>query len=224
MYRNELKYMINAHQKDVMTHKAHHLFERDSYSDAAGAYVVSSLYFDDYHQSAFFDKVNGIRGRKKFRVRIYNHQPDVIKLERKIKRENVTEKNHIRITREAYDALVCGDAGFLKDSDEAVARDFYLAFQTRNLRPRVVVEYRREAFMYRYGDVRITFDTLLKAGPFQKDLFARGHLIPALPGEQIILEVKFTGYLPDVVRSSIQIDNLQWQSISKYARCCAAGM
>lgn len=224
MYRNELKYMINAHQKDVMAQKARHIFERDSFSDAAGGYLVSSLYFDDYHQSAFFDKVNGIRERKKFRVRIYNHQPDVIKLERKIKRENVTEKNHVQITREEYGALVCGDAGFLKDIDDAVARDFHLAFQTRNLRPRVVVEYRREAFLYRYGDVRITFDTMLKAGPFQKDLFARGHLIPALPGEQIILEVKFTGYLPDVVRSSIQTDNLQWQSISKYARCCAAGM
>ncbi len=224
MYRNEWKFLTNVHQKEVMANKLSRMCQRDSHSDAEGGYWVSSLYFDDYNQSAFFDKLSGIRDRKKFRVRIYNHQSDVIKLERKIRRGHVTEKSHIRISKDEYDAVVHGDVSFMRHKDDAVARDFYLHYRTKNLRPRVVVEYRREAFMYRYGKVRITLDYLLKAGVFQKDLFSHGYMISAMPFDQIILEVKHTGYLPDVVRSVIQTDNLQWQSSSKYVKCCVVGM
>lgn len=197
---------------------------RDAFCDENGEYLISSLYFDDYHQSAFFDKLSGVKDRKKFRVRVYNYQPDVIKLERKIKRENVTQKSHLLISKKEYDSLISGDLDFLKNRYELVAKDFYLHYHIKNLRPRVVVEYRREAFIFRYGDVRITFDCLLKAGIFQKDLFANGYMIPAIPQDQIILEVKFTGYFPSVIRNIIQINNLQWQSSSKYAKCCVVGM
>lgn len=207
-----------------MANKLSKICHRDSFSDAGGGYLVSSLYFDDYNQSAVFDKLSGIRDRKKFRVRIYNYQPDVIKLERKIKRGYVIEKSHIRISKDEYDTLVRGDVSFLRHKDDVVAKDFYFDYRTKNLRPRLVVEYRREAFIYEYGDVRITFDYLLKAGVFQKDLFSNGYMISAIPHDQIILEVKYTGYFPGVIRNIIQIDNLQWQSISKYVKCCVVGM
>ena len=224
MYRNELKFFINAHQKEVMANKLSKICQRDSFSDADGGYLVSSLYFDDYNQSAIFDKLSGIRDRKKFRVRIYNYQSNVIKLERKIKRGIVTNKSHIQISKEEYDSLVSGDVSFLKLKEDVIAKDFYLYYRTKNLRPRVVVEYRREAFIYKYGDVRITFDYLLKAGVFQKDLFSNGYMISAIPHDQIILEVKYAGYFPDVIRNIIQINNLQWQSNSKYVKCCVVGM
>ena len=224
MYRNELKFFINAHQKNVMANKLSKICQRDSFSDADGGYLISSLYFDDYNQSAFFDKLSGIRDRKKFRVRVYNYQSNVIKLERKIKRENVIEKSHIQISKEEYDTLVSGDVSFLRAKDDLVAKDFFLYYRTKNLRPRVVVEYRREAFIYKYGNVRITFDSLLKAGIFQKDLFSNGYMISAIPHDQIILEVKYTGYFTDAIRNIIQINNFQWQSSSKYAKCCVVGM
>ncbi|MEJ2756996.1 MAG: polyphosphate polymerase domain-containing protein [Anaerolineales bacterium] len=224
MYRNELKFLINAHQKNLMAIKLSKIFQRDPFSDADGGYLISSLYFDDYHQSAFFDKLSGVRDRKKFRVRVYNYQPNVIKLERKIKRVNVIEKSHLQISKEEYDMLICGDVGFLGHKDNLVAKDFYLCYRTKNLRPRVVVEYRREAFIYKFGDVRITFDYSLKAGVFQNDLFSNGYMISAIPQDQIILEVKYTGYIPDIVRNIIQINNLQWQSSSKYAKCFVVGM
>jgi hypothetical protein len=170
------------------------------------------------------DKLSGIKDRSKFRIRVYNRQPDVIKLERKIKRGAVTDKANVRISREEYCGLICGDASWLKEKDSEVAKEFYLLYQTRNLRPKVVVEYRRDAFIFPYGDVRITFDHFLKAGIFQKDLFANGYMISAIPDDQIILEVKYTGYFPDVIRNIIQIENLQWQSSSKYVKCCVVGL
>jgi hypothetical protein len=224
MYRNELKYFINAHQKMVMANKLSKICQRDSFSDPDGGYLISSLYFDDYNQSAIFDKLSGIKDRKKYRVRVYNYQSNIIKLERKIKRGNVTEKSHIRISKEEYDSLVNGDASFLKHKDDIVAKDFYLYYRIKNLRPRVVVEYRREAFIYKYGDLRITFDSLLKSGVFKNDLFSKGYMISVIPHDQIILEVKYTGYFPDVIRNIIQMDNLQWQPVSKYLMCCVVGM
>jgi len=224
MYRNELKFIINAHQKNLMANKLRNLCQRDSFGDAAGVYLISSLYFDDYNRSAFLDKMNGIRDRKKFRIRVYNYQSDVIKLERKIKRGSLTDKSHLQISREEYDQLIRGDVSFLSHKDDDVAKDFYLNYRTRNLRSRVVVEYRREAYVYKYGDVRICFDTLLKAGIFQDDLFSNGHRISVIPPDQIILEVKYTGYLPDVIRNLIQLNNLQWQSVSKYAKCFVVGL
>src|SRR4030042_360536 len=215
---------MNAHKKNMMTNKLSRICQRDSFSDAEGGYLISSLYFDDYNQSAFFDKLSGISDRKKFRVRIYNCQSNVIKLERKIKREHIIEKSHIQISKEEYNTLVGGDVGFLRHKDDVVAKDFYLYYRTKNLRPRVVVEYRREAFIYKYGHVRITFDYLLKAGVVQKDLFSNGYMISAIPHDQLILEVKYTGYFPDVIRNIIQIDNLQWQSSSKYVMCCVVGV
>ena len=223
MYRNELKFFINTHQKNLMVNKLINICQRDSFSDADGRYLISSLYFDDYNQSAFFDKLSGIRDRKKFRVRVYNYQSDFIKLERKIKREYVTEKSYIQISKEEYETLDRGEVSFLRQKDHVVANDFYLNYRTKNLRPSVVVEYRREAFIYKYGDVRICFDYFLKAGVFQKDLFSNGYMISAIPHDQIILEVKYTGYIPDVIRNIIQMDNLQWQSSSKYAKCCVVG-
>lgn len=223
MFRNELKFFINAHQKNTMASKLSKICQRDLFSDATGGYFISSLYFDDYNQSALFDKMSGKRDRKKFRVRIYNYQSNVIKLERKIKWDNVTEKSNILISKEQYESLVNGDASFLRQKDDIVAKDFYLDFRTKNLRPRVVVEYRRDAFIYPYGDVRITFDYFLKAGIFQKDLFSNGYMISAIQPDQIILEVKYTGYFPDIIRNIIQINNIQWQSISKYFMCCVAG-
>lgn len=224
MYRNEFKFFINAHQKYMMANKLSKICHRDSFSDADGGYLISSLYFDDYNQSSFIDKLSGIRDRKKFRVRVYNYQSNVIKLERKIKRGNVIDKSHIQISKEEYDTLVSGDVSFLRHKDDVVAKDFYLYYRTKNLRPRLVVEYRREAFIYKYGDVRITFDYLLKAGVFQKDLFSNGYMISAIPHDQIILEVKYTGYFPGVIRNIIQINNLQWQSSSKYVMCYVVGM
>jgi hypothetical protein len=224
MYRNELKFYINAHQKNIMANKLSKICHRDPFSDSDGGYLVSSLYYDDYNQSAFFDKLSGIRYRKKFRVRVYNYQSDVIKLERKIKRGSVTEKSHIQISKEEYNHLVSRDVRFLRHKDDLVAKDFYLYYRTKNLCPRVVVEYRREAFIYTYGDVRICFDYYLKAGASRKDLFSNGYMISALPQDQIILEVKFTGYLPDAIRNIIQINNLQRQSISKYAKCFVVGI
>ena len=91
MPRNELKYIINFHQKRILAGKLDSICQRDPFSDADGSYLISSLYFDDYNQSALLDKLTGVSERKKFRIRVYNHQTNIIKLERKSKKKNKIE-------------------------------------------------------------------------------------------------------------------------------------
>ena len=37
-----------------------------------GRYTIRSLYFDDYHNKALTEKLDGTDPREKFRIRIYN--------------------------------------------------------------------------------------------------------------------------------------------------------
>lgn len=220
MYRNELKYIINMRQKSIIASKLNRVCKRDVFSDAYGGYRIDSLYFDDYSKSALFDKLSGVHDRKKFRIRAYNGSSDVIKLERKIKRQNVCLKESVLLSEREYYAILNRDVGFLRYKNNPVAMDFYLNYQNKRLRPKVVVDYRREAFIYPYGKVRITFDSALKAGVGFYDIFSDGNLISALPANLLILEVKYTGYFPDLIRNLIQINTLQWQASSKFAKCC----
>ena len=91
----------------------------------------------------------------------------------------------------------------------------------QQLRPRVLVSYVREPYIYRAGNVRVTFDSHIRTSLFERD-FAVGTLpdISATdaPGDTI-LEVKFDAFLPEVIRGLLQVGTLRQQAFSKYGAC-----
>ncbi len=219
VYRNELKYMINSQQEAVISSRLAHICKIDKNADDQGFYRVSSVYFDDYIHSGVQDKLSGINRRKKFRIRIYNGSDSVIKLERKAKNGNVCLKDSVIITRDEYEKIMDGKIEFIAKTDNVVLRDFYTLHKTRKLRAKVIVDYRRKAFIYKYGNVRITFDKRMNASLGQCDLFSDIIYLPAMETSQTILEVKYTGFLPEVIRDMIQHGTGNLQAISKYATC-----
>lgn len=74
--------------------------------------------------------------------------------------------------------------------------------KTQQLRPRVLVSYVREPYVYAAGNVRVTFDSNIRTSLFQRD-FLNGALPDIIatdaPGD-IILEVKYDVRLPEVIR------------------------
>ena len=60
--------------------------KNDKFANADGDYHIRSLYFDDINNTALFEKQAGILTRKKYRIRIYNLEDNVIK---KIKNRTV---------------------------------------------------------------------------------------------------------------------------------------
>ena len=87
------------------------------------------------------------------------------------------------------------------------------------LRPRTVVCYDREAFLYAPGNVRITLDRNLRtcedrAGFLTPDAF------PLKPLEGVtVLEIKYDAFLPDLVRLAVRTPDRRAGACSKYALC-----
>lgn len=86
-YRHELKYLISYGQKADLNLRLAPLLEQDSHA-RGGCYMIRSLYFDDYWNTAYQEKVDGVLMRKKYRIRIYDYSDRVIKLERKRKSDS----------------------------------------------------------------------------------------------------------------------------------------
>jgi hypothetical protein len=190
-------------------------FDLDPYP----AYHIRSLYWDTYEQHGLFEKLAGIDARHKFRIRIYNHQDQVIHLEKKIKRGDLTRKLATHLTREQTDRLLAGDSAVLLEVP-GLGEEMYGDIRTRLLAPRLLVDYIRVPLVWTPGNVRITFDRQLATGLYRTDLFdPDAGLQPILLEGQTILEVKYDRIMPDFICDLLPLGGASVMSISKYVLC-----
>ena len=114
-----------------------------------------------------------------------------------------------------------GEYGFLLHRQEDFAAELYAALRTEGWRPRVLVDYDREPFIFPLEDVRITIDRNIRTGMRCTELFDPH--TPTFPATDFangcILEVKFNRYLPSYVRSLIQVNAASHTAASKYLYC-----
>ena len=218
MYRYELKYAISDASAHIIAMRLSKLCRKDGHADKNGRYRVTSLYFDDYCNSAVEDNLSGQLVRKKFRIRMYNGNKGFIRLERKVKHAGGCRKDSAMITQEDYARIISGDIAYLQDADNPVLRDFATAAKLRLLKPRVVVDYMREAYVYEPGNVRVTLDRKVRASVGRPDLLDSGATY-APAAEGVILEVKYTGFLPGTIAALVQQDSSLRQAASKYTMC-----
>ena len=112
-YRVEQKYMLTLPQYQGLMPVIAGLLERDRHAGARGEYMIRSLYFDDMYQSAYEEKLDGVYSRKKYRIRVYNCQDQIIHLECKYKQGAYISKESVSLTREEYERILQGDCLFL---------------------------------------------------------------------------------------------------------------
>ena len=220
-YRHELKYYITLGEYELLQRKLSLTMERDAFAKKnGGEYFIRSLYFDDRDDSAFREKLSGIDERDKFRIRIYDMRDDVIKLECKHKSNGYIKKQSIGLSRKEYEKLISGDRLFLLNRPESFARRMYLEFAQRALKPAVIVDYTREAFVFPMEDVRVTFDKNVRTGLRSVDMFNAGiPTYPVIDDYGMVLEIKFNRFLPTYIRSLLQLEASQRSAISKYVLC-----
>lgn len=218
-FRHELKFMIRESEKELLASRLSLLLEKDSHAKD-GIYLIRSLYFDDIWESAYEEKLAGVASRKKYRIRIYNYSDSVIRLECKRKEGAYIQKTSAVLSREETDRILAGEYLFLAQRKEAVCQSFYRECTVRRMRPSVMVDYDREPFVSPYGTVRITFDSHVRAGLLSDDLFdEKLPVTEVLQPGWLILEVKFTEYLPQSIRSILPISEAASISASKYTLC-----
>ena len=116
--------------------------------------------------------------------------------------------------------ILNGDMEFLLYRKERVCQELYGYYLTKRLRPSVVVEYRREAYIYPYGNVRITFDKNISASTRDLDMFSpKYHTAEVLDDDIMVMEVKYDDYIPMHILNLLQIAIADRCAISKYVMC-----
>lgn len=222
-YRHELKYRISEAEKAALTLRLEALqpiLRRDPHAQGGG-YFIRSLYFEDCWNSAYAEKDAGVLLRKKYRIRIYDCSDRIIKLERKKKCGSWIYKEEADLTHEQLDCILKGDYGFLRTAPKLLCREFYYECLSNLLRPRVIVDYDREPWVMDEGTVRITFDEHIRAAVGGWNLFDPNlPTLPVLEAGTLILEVKFTEFLPGLVRQLLPPRAQEMTAASKYVLCC----
>lgn len=218
--RHELKYHLDFMQYRVLSQKLKNVLKSDSHAGPDGRYHIRTLYFDDFRNSAYFEKMAGVATRKKYRMRIYNVDDSFVKFERKSKFNEYVCKDSQVISRKDADLIIGGDVSFLVDSESKLLRCFYLECKRNLLRPVVLVDYMREAYVHPVGNVRVTFDICVKTGLGPVSFFDRNTSTVTVCEEPgVILEIKYDDVLPQVVRGLFPSSIRPRAALGKFALC-----
>lgn len=217
-FRNEIKHYINISDYFSIRSRLMQIMRIDKNSNADREYRIRSLYFDNIRDKVLMEKINGINEREKFRIRFYNDDHSFIRLEKKSKINGLCNKISESISKNECKRILNRDIDFLKVSNKGLFVELYSKMKWDLLRPKTIVDYTREAYVYPVGNVRITFDKNIRTGIHSKNLFDKDlPTINSVDNRYIVLEVKYDEFLPAIIQDIIQTNDRRAQSISKYA-------
>lgn len=204
MLRYERKYVISVRDFVLMERRLAMLMHKDPHC-AAGPYQVRSLYFDTLEDDALQDNLAGVWNKQKLRLRTYNLASGPFMLEYKCKTGELGTKMKLTVTRQEAEQLVMGRFDFLGDKNDRLAAELFATVKMDCFLPRTVVDYRRIAYVEQLNDTRVTFDDNVAACQSTRDFFSENlPLVPLMPPDKGVLEVKYNGFLPSVVEQALE--------------------
>jgi hypothetical protein len=216
--RHEWKHEVSASDLIALRQRLRAVAAPDPHA-ADGKYMIRSLYFDDLSDTALREKLDGVSRREKFRIRYYDGNTHVIHLEKKSKLGGLGNKQSAALTAEEAQAIADGRIDWMMDADRPLVWELYSKMRTRGLRPKTIVDYTREPFVYGPGNVRVTFDYNIRTGLSCTDFLDPNCVTIPAGDAPIILEVKWDAYLPDIIRDAVQLTGRRTSAFSKYAQC-----
>ena len=217
-YRHEWKHELNLSDRIAIRQRLRAIARPDEHAEG-GRYMVRSLYFDAPADKALREKIDGVNRREKFRIRYYNGDASLIHLEKKSKLNGLGTKAMAELSAAEAQAIVDGDLSWMPGSGRPLVQELYHKMRAQGLRPRTIVDYTREPFVYAPGNVRVTLDYDIRTG-LQCTDFLNPSCVTIPAGEPVtILEVKWDEFLPDVIRDAVQLEGRRTAAFSKYAQC-----
>ena len=213
--RHEIKLYVNTADCAQLRARLRTIAKPDEHAVDDSGYDIRSLYFDNYSDKAVIDKLSGQSRREKFRLRYYNGDTSFIRLERKSKDNKLCNKETAVVTQEQCMSILLGDYECLKVPDDPLLMEMYTKIRYQNLRPKSIVDYHREAYAYRAGNVRVTFDSNIRTSNSVIG-FLNPHLVTIPAAGAIIMEIKYDAFLPDIIRDALQIGWRNQAEFSKY--------
>lgn len=217
-YRHEWKHEISLCDMIVLRQRLRAVARPDPHA-ANGSYGVRSLYFDTPADTALREKLDGVNRREKFRIRCYNGDLSLIHLEKKSKLNGLGSKESAVLTEAETRDILEGRLDWMPTADRPLVRELYSKMHSQLLRPKTIVDYTREPFIYRPGNVRVTIDHSIRTGLRGTDFLDPECLTVPAGESPVILEVKWDEFLPDIIRDAVQLGSRRTAAFSKYALC-----
>ena len=214
--RKEKKFLLNVASAKQVEARVAAILPGDAHN-GYGGYPVRSLYFDTLHDRDYAEKLFGTDPRRKVRIRIYDPNADFARLELKQKQGENQLKRSLPLSRAEAEALIAGDFGVLRTRPEPFAAEMHAFMSINGYRPKCIVEYDRAAFIAKENKIRVTFDRNVRATEANMDLFdPRLCLYPVLDPFNVVLEVKFNGFLLSYIKDAVGMADKSELSVSKY--------
>ena len=188
-----------------------------------GKYLIRSLYFDNLDDKALREKIDGVNMREKFRIRMYNRDPSLIRLEKKSKRNGLGIKFSANLSVEETEKITKGSLDWMLTSDQPLLQELYCKIQYQGMRPKTIVDYTREPFVFRPGNVRVTLDYDIRTGMNCTDFLNTEAITIPAGDAPILMEVKWDAFLPSIIRDIVSLPDRRVSSFSKYAQCRVYG-
>ena len=221
--RFELKYLVHQRQVPSLLEALGPRVVADPHARGPAGYPIYSVYCDSPRLDFFWEKVEGLKVRRKLRFRSYGTSDEVF-LEIKQRVDRTLQKRRTPWPKARLDAAFF--AGRLEDAEAAAARDPVAAeicvlWRGYDRRPTVGISYRRQAYFARdESDLRITLDSrvLYHVGALEagRPPETGKHLLdPALA----VLEIKYGDSVPLWLCEVVARLELRVVRLSKY---CAA--
>lgn len=217
-YRHEWKHEINVSDMIAIRQRLKAVAKPDIHA-VDGKYFIRSLYFDNLADKALREKLDGVNMREKFRIRYYNGDTSLIHLEKKSKLNGLGSKESAALTAEEAQAIVDGRLDWMVNSGRPLVQELYAKMKSQGLRPKTIVDYTREPFVFGPGNVRVTLDYDIRTGLRCVDFLNTDCVTVPVPNAPIILEVKWDEFLPGIIRDAVQLTGRRSAAFSKYAAC-----
>ncbi len=225
--RFELKYLITLRQAEMLRSSISDYLHPDEHGNGNGHYSLTSLYFDSPDYSCYWEKMDGVRFRRKLRLRHYETQEKIndntpVFVEIKQRYDRVTQKR--RVILSCQQALLLCTQRQLPDliysKDKPVIQEINGFTWQYNLQPVSIVRYQRQAFVGSDFDIglRVTFDTQMRSQTRRLDLVEETDTIPMFSPDQVIMEIKVNERIPYWLTEMVAKYNLRMVRVSKYCR------
>jgi len=218
--RFELKYLVPQRRVGEIVRSLEPFVMPDANWEDEGGYPIHSIYWDSDEWTLFWEKIEGLKDRRKLRVRRYAGA-DYAFVEIKHRTDRTLQKRRARLPLDTVFRTFRGEPDELDApidiEDPVVGEAMGLRFRHR-LRPRMAVSYRRKAYFGRYDpDLRITFDSRVQYHHRNVDIAAPFETGPYILDPRIaILEIKFNDRVPDWLVRLVEGHGLQTTRLSKY--------
>jgi SPX domain protein involved in polyphosphate accumulation len=223
--RYEIKYLVDRRQVDVLRRELAQRLELDPYG-TSGGYGVWSVYYDTDRLRFYWEKVEGLRFRRKLRIRHYGDRftldedtPVFVEIKQRVNR--VTQKRRVRLSYR--DALrLCHGRELVESAtaDPAFLSEVLQLVSGLDLRPTVITGYQREAFLGTEADVglRVTIDSRVRGRDRDFDLASDSVNRLFVPPRLCVLEVKANDRVPYWLTDLTARQNLAVVRLSKYCQ------